>query len=108
MKPARCPNCAGAETKFGKKNAWKNVVTPRVCLSCGHEWEPAPPIWAMALCVVAGLAGLVVAALRFGVAFKVTPVRNTIFGLQMLLVLGLGVFGLIRRQPKIIVQGRLS
>lgn len=108
MKTLRCPNCAGVDTKTGRKNEWRNVMTPRVCLSCGHEWEPPPPVWAMALCVVAGFAGLVIAALRFSFAFEFMPVRITLFSVVMVLAFGLGLSGLIRRKPKVIVQGRRS
>lgn len=106
MKTTRCPNCAVADVKFGKKSEWKNTMTPRVCLSCGHEWEPPPPVWAMAFFAIGGCVGLVIFAMRFGFAFEFMPVRIVLFGVGMLLAFGMGVSGLIRRRPKVIVQGR--
>lgn len=106
MKPGICPNCAGADTERGRKHPWKNTVTPRVCRSCGHEWEPAPPVWAMAFFAMGGCVGLVIAALRFSFASEFMPFRITMFGLGMLLVFGVGIAGLVRRRPKTLVQGR--
>ena len=56
--------------------------------------------------VVAGFAGLVIAALRFSFAFEFMPVRITLFSVVMLLVFGIGLSGLLRRRPKVIVRGR--
>ena len=101
-----CPNCSATETKRGKKNEWKNVMTPRACAVCGHAWEPAPPVWGMVLCVIGGGVGLIIAVMRFSFAFEFMPVRITMFGLGMLLVFGIGISGLVRREPKTLAQGR--
>lgn len=106
MKPEICPNCARSNTERGKKNEWKNVVTPRVCRSCGHEWEPVPPVWAMALLAIGGSIGLVITALRISFAFELMPFRIVVFGVGMLLAFGIGVHGLVHRKHKTLVQGR--
>jgi hypothetical protein len=106
MKQHACPNCGGADTVPGRKHPWKNEVTPRVCRTCGHEWEPPAPLWFLVPVAALGLLGLALGVVRFALAYNTMPFRVSLFLLGMGLVTGACIYRMIDRRGRTIRTGR--
>ncbi len=69
-----CPHCESRESAKTTQSERKSLcssylVRPRKCLACGCLWEPAAPIWALFLVLVAGVPVLALGLFIFFSAF---------------------------------------